>query len=215
MTIAISIIVSIVYVVNEILQLRKKRSYGFEVPHLALFIGKLVFMVALINAFFVILALYKGISTIMIILLALILVYTFITQRTVFGRHIYALGGNEKAAKLSGIKTQRVLFLVYVNMALLASFAGIVVAGRLNAATPKAGTGFELDAIASCFIGGASTTGGAGTVFGTIVGAFIMGVLNNAMSILGISVDWQQAIKGLVLLIAVAFDIVTKARAND
>ncbi len=215
LTIAISIIVSIVYVVNEILQLRKKRSYGFEVPPLALFIGKLVFMVALINAFFVILALYKGISTIMIILLALILVYTFITQRTVFGRHIYALGGNEKAAKLSGIKTQRVLFLVYVNMALLASFAGIVIAGRLNAATPKAGTGFELDAIASCFIGGASTTGGAGTVFGTIVGAFIMGVLNNAMSILGISVDWQQAIKGLVLLIAVAFDIVTKARAND
>ena len=120
-----------------------------------------------------------------------------------------------KKAKLSGIKTQRVLFLVYVNMALLASFAGIVVAGRLNAATPKAGTGFELDAIASCFIGGASTTGGAGTVFGTIVGAFIMGVLNNAMSILGISVDWQQAIKGLVLLIAVAFDIMTKARAND
>lgn len=215
LTIAISIIVSIVYVVNEILQLRKKRSYGFEVPPLALFIGKLVFMVALINAFFVILALYKGISTIMIILLALILVYTFITQRTVFGRHIYALGGNEKAAKLSGIKTQRVLFLVYVNMALLASFAGIVIAGRLNAATPKAGTGFELDAIASCFIGGASTTGGAGTVFGTIVGAFIMGVLNNAMSILGISVDWQQAIKGLVLLIAVAFDIMTKARAND
>ncbi len=151
----------------------------------------------------------------MLILLALIFIYTFITQKTVLGRHIYALGGNEKAAKLSGIKTRRVLFLVYVNIALLASFAGIVIAGRLNAATPKAGTGFELDAVAACFIGGASTTGGAGTVFGTIVGALIMGVLNNAMSILGISVDWQQAIKGLVLLVAVAFDIITKARSNN
>lgn len=215
LTIAISIIVSIVYIVSEIIQLRKKRSYGFEVPSPFMFIAKIVFIVAMINAFFVILALYKGISTIMLILLALILIYTFITQKTVFGRHIYALGGNEKAAKLSGIKTRRVLFLVYVNMAVLASFAGIVIAGRLNAATPKAGTGFELDAIASCFIGGASTSGGAGTVFGTIVGALIMGVLNNAMSILGISVDWQQAIKGLVLLIAVAFDIITKARSNS
>jgi putative multiple sugar transport system permease protein len=215
LTIAIGVILSIAYVVNEIMKLRKKRSYGFEVPSTIMFVVKLIFIVALINAIFVILALYKGISTIMLILLALIFIYTFITQKTVLGRHIYALGGNEKAAKLSGIKTRRVLFLVYVNIALLASFAGIVIAGRLNAATPKAGTGFELDAVAACFIGGASTTGGAGTVFGTIVGALIMGVLNNAMSILGISVDWQQAIKGLVLLVAVAFDIITKARSNN
>lgn len=215
LTIAIGVILSIAYVVNEIMKLRKKRSYGFEVPSTIMFVVKLIFIIALINAIFVILALYKGISTIMLILLALIFIYTFITQKTVLGRHIYALGGNEKAAKLSGIKTRRVLFLVYVNIALLASFAGIVIAGRLNAATPKAGTGFELDAVAACFIGGASTTGGAGTVFGTIVGALIMGVLNNAMSILGISVDWQQAIKGLVLLVAVAFDIITKARSNN
>ena len=139
----------------------------------------------------------------------------FITKKTVFGRHIYATGGNEKAARLSGIKTNRVLFLVYVNIAVLASFAGVIISGRLNAATPKAGTGFELDAVAACFIGGASTTGGSGTVFGTIVGALIMGVLNNGMSILGISVDWQQAIKGIVLLFAVAFDIITKKRSNN
>jgi len=145
-------------------------------------------------------------------LIALIIIYTFITQRTIAGRHIYALGGNEKAARLSGVKTQKVMFWVYTNMGLLAALAGLVVAGRLNAATPKAGTGFELDAIAACFIGGASASGGVGTVVGTIVGGLVMGVLNNGMSIMGVSVDWQQTIKGLVLLGAVSFDVYTKSR---
>jgi putative multiple sugar transport system permease protein len=150
----------------------------------------------------------------MIILIVLIAIYTVITNRTTFGRHIYAMGGNAKAATLSGINTKRVLFIVYANMGLLAAFAGIVIAGRLNAATPKAGQSFELDAIASCFIGGASTTGGVSTIFGTIIGALIMGVLNNGMSIMGVSVDWQQTIKGMVLLFAVAFDFYTKRRAG-
>jgi putative multiple sugar transport system permease protein len=145
-------------------------------------------------------------------LIGLIIIYTFITQRTIAGRHIYALGGNEKAARLSGVKTQKVMFWVYTNMGLLAALAGLVVAGRLNAATPKAGTGFELDAIAACFIGGASASGGVGTVVGTIVGGLVMGVLNNGMSIMGVSVDWQQTIKGLVLLGAVSFDVYTKSR---
>jgi putative multiple sugar transport system permease protein len=215
LTIVIGIVLSVIFVINEILQNKKKQRFGFEVPPKFQTTAKLIFSVVIINAIFVVLALYKGISTIMLILLALILVYTFITKKTVFGRHIYATGGNEKAARLSGIKTNRVLFLVYVNIAVLASFAGVIISGRLNAATPKAGTGFELDAVAACFIGGASTTGGSGTVFGTIVGALIMGVLNNGMSILGISVDWQQAIKGIVLLFAVAFDIITKKRSNN
>ncbi|MDR0486821.1 MAG: sugar ABC transporter permease, partial [Treponema sp.] len=118
-------------------------------------------------------------------------------------------GGNQLAARLSGIKTNRVFFWVYVNMSVLAALAGIVYAGRLNAASPKAGVGFELDAIASCFIGGASASGGIGTVPGAIIGALVMGVMNNGMSIMGIGIDWQQAIKGLVLILAVAFDMLS------
>lgn len=144
----------------------------------------------------------------------LVLIYSFITNKTIPGRHIYAFGGNPKAAKLSGVKTKKVLFWVYVNMGFLAALAGIVFTGRLNSATPKAGNGFELDAIASCFIGGASTTGGIGTVVGAIVGGLLMGVLNNGMSIMGVSIDWQQAIKGFVLLAAVAFDVYSKSKSR-
>jgi len=140
--------------------------------------------------------------------------YTFVTDKTIPGRHIYAYGGNPKAARLSGIKTKRVLFWVYVNMGVLAALAGIVFTGRLNSATPKGGYGFELDAIAACFIGGASTTGGIGTVVGAIVGGLLMGVLNNGMSIMGVSIDWQQAIKGFVLLIAVGFDVISKIKSK-
>ena len=189
-------------------------KYGFEVVPGWLEAGKVIFLVLAINLFTFSLADYNGIPIVLILLLFLIALYTFITQRTIFGRHIYALGGNEKAAKLSGVKTQRVMFLVYTNMGMLAALAGLVVAGRLNAATPKAGTMFELDAIASCFIGGASAAGGIGTVIGAIVGGLVMGVLNNGMSIMGVSVDWQQTIKGLVLLGAVFFDVVTKNRAQ-
>ena len=124
------------------------------------------------------------------------------------------MGGNEKAAKLSGVNTKRVMFLVYTNMGMLAALAGLVVAGRLNAATPKAGTMFELDAIAACFIGGASASGGIGTIIGAIIGGLVMGVLNNGMSIMGVSVDWQQAIKGMVLLLAVLFDVITKNKSK-
>jgi putative multiple sugar transport system permease protein len=148
-------------------------------------------------------------------LLAVIyLIYNFFTSQTVYGRHLYAMGGNRKAAELSGIKAKELLFAVFVNMAFLSALSGIVFAGRLNAATPKAGGGWELDAIAACFIGGASTTGGVGTVGGAIIGGLIMGVLNNGMSIVGINVDWQQVIKGVVLLIAVLFDTYSKNRAK-
>jgi len=161
------------------------------------------------------LSMYNGIPIILLVLVGLVLVYSFITQRTIPGRHIYALGGNAKAAKLSGVKTAWVNFFVFVNMGVLAAFAALVVAGRLNAATPKAGDGFELDAIAACYIGGASTSGGIGTVVGTIVGGLVMGVLNNGMSIMGVSVDWQKVIKGLVLLGAVCFDVYTKNRSQS
>jgi putative multiple sugar transport system permease protein len=138
------------------------------------------------------------------------LVYDFVASKTTIGRRIYALGGNEKAARLSGIRTERLTFYTFINMGVLAALAGLIFAARLNTATPKAGLGFELDVIAACFIGGASASGGVGKVLGAVIGAFIMGVMNNGMSIMGIGIDWQQVIKGLVLLAAVCFDVYNK-----
>lgn len=155
---------------------------------------------------------FKGLPLILILLALLIAVYSFVCNRMVIGRHIYALGGNENAAKLSGIKTKWVRFLVFVNMGLMAAVAGLVFSARLNCAAPSAGVSFELDAIAACYIGGASATGGIGTIVGAVVGGLVMGTLNNGMSILGIGIDWQQMIKGLVLLIAVAFDIYNQSK---
>lgn len=212
--IAAGILLSLAYILLEFNGIRNKKKYNFETLPLGFTIVKIGVIVIAINALTVILSAYKGIPWILVLIVGLIVIYTFVTQKTIAGRHIYALGGNEKAAKLSGIKTKRVMFWVYVNMGVLAALAGLVVAGRLNAATPKAGTNFELDAIAACFIGGASASGGIGTIIGAIIGALVMGVLNNGMSMMGIGIDWQQAIKGLVLLAAVAFDVYTKSKAN-
>ncbi len=156
------------------------------------------------------LASYNGLPNVLIALFLLIALYTFITRRSVIGRRIYALGGNVRAAKLSGVKTERLVFYTFINMGMLAALAGMIFTARLNAATPKAGNGFELDVIAAAFIGGASASGGVGTVIGAVIGAFVMGVMNNGMSIIGIGIDWQQAIKGLVLLFAVFFDVLNK-----
>jgi putative multiple sugar transport system permease protein len=156
---------------------------------------------------------YKGLPNVLIVMFALIVFYTFITTQTTIGRRIYALGGNEKAAKLSGVRTQRLVFLTFVNMGVLAALGGLVVTARLNSATAKAGTNFELDAIAACFIGGASASGGVGTIIGAVIGAFVMGVMNNGMSIVGVDVAWQQVIKGAVLLLAVFFDVYNKSKA--
>ncbi|MDF2595323.1 MAG: transporter permease [Clostridia bacterium] len=213
-TIIIGVIISVIYVISQLNKRKNTLKYNFEVSSKSWFIVQLIFIIVVINLFTYWLASYKGIPTVLILLAVLIAIYTFVTNKTVPGRHIYAFGGNEKAAKLSGVKTNKVLFWVYVNMSVLSALAGIVFAGRLNAATPKAGVNFELDAIAACYIGGASASGGIGTVFGCIIGGLIMGVLNNGMSILGISIDWQQAIKGFVLLLAVAFDVYTKNKAK-
>ena len=153
---------------------------------------------------------YRGLPNVLVVMGVLIALYTFVTTRTTIGRRIYAMGGNEKAAKLSGINTERLTFLAFVNMGMLAALAGLIFAARLNTATPKAGVGFELDVIAAVFIGGASMSGGVGKIVGAVVGACIMGVMNNGMSILGIGIDYQQVIKGLVLLAAVIFDVYNK-----
>lgn len=192
--------------------LRNKKQYIVE-PVWVL-AAKLAVVSSAIVWLFYTLASYRGVPVVLIILGIILLVYNFITLNTVIGRHLYALGGNEKAARLSGVKTNKLLFLAYVNMGLLAAIAGIVFAARLNSASPQAGSGFELDAIGACFIGGASASGGVGTVGGTLIGAMIMGVLNNGMSIMGISSNIQQVVKGLVLLGAVAFDVSSKNRIN-
>jgi putative multiple sugar transport system permease protein len=170
-------------------------------------------LAAVIMEFAFLLADARGLPIVGLILFALIAIYTFIMSRTVFGRHVYAIGGNVDAATMSGVNTKRVDFLVMTNMGLLAGLAGLVTTARLTAANPKAGVNFELDAIAAAFIGGAAVTGGVGTVVGAIIGGLVMGVLNNGMSLRGVSIDWQQAIKGLVLLGAVAFDVWNKKRA--
>ncbi len=158
------------------------------------------------------LASFRGLPNVLIILALLTSVFAFFTENMTTGRRIYALGGNEKAAKLSGIKTNWLVFLTFCNMGVLAALAGMIVAARLNSATPGAGTGFELDVIAAVFIGGASMSGGVGKILGAVVGALILGVMNNGMSIMGIGIDYQQVIKGLVLLIAVIFDVYNKSR---
>nr|WP_246364144.1 multiple monosaccharide ABC transporter permease [Anoxybacillus tepidamans] len=213
-TLVIGLLLSVLLVWLEIRKRNNQKKYGFDVSPTVVFAAKLVGIVAVINIFSYVLATYEGIPNILIILATLIVVYSFVANKTIVGRHIYAIGGNEKAAQLSGVKTKRVTFWVFVNMGVLAALSGLIFAARLNAATPKAGNLFELDAIAACFIGGASAYGGIGTVSGAIIGGLVMGVMNNGMSLLGLGIDWQQAIKGLVLLAAVAFDIYNKNKAS-
>ena len=189
-----------------------RAKHGMEnEPYVLFWVKNLVFA-AMIAAFSYLLASYRGLPNVLIVMLVLMLVYDFVTSKTTVGRRIYALGGNEKAARLSGINTERLTFYTFINMGLLAAVAGLIFAARLNTATPKAGLGFELDVIAACFIGGASASGGVGKVLGAVIGAFIMGVMNNGMSIMGIGIDWQQVIKGLVLLAAVFFDVYNKKK---
>jgi putative multiple sugar transport system permease protein len=177
------------------------------------FIGRNILIAAGFILFSYLLSSYKGLPNVLIVMFALIAAYAFITSSTTIGRRIYALGGNEKAARLSGIRTERLTFYTFMNMGVLAGLAGLIFAARLNTATPKAGLGFELDVIAAVFIGGASASGGVGKVIGAVIGAFIMGVMNNGMSILGIGIDLQQVIKGLVLLAAVCIDVYYKKKS--
>lgn len=190
---------------------RRKKNL-FEVESMAAFAFKAVFTAVVFLGATYIFASYQGYPIILIVLGVIVAAYGFLTNKTVAGRQIYATGGNKKAAELSGIKTKKITFWVFVNMGMMAALAGLVLAARLNAATPQAGTSMELDAMAAVYFGGASTSGGIGTVMGAIVGGLVMGVLNNGMSILGVGVDWQQAIKGLILLLAVVLDIYNKKK---
>jgi putative multiple sugar transport system permease protein len=212
-TIVIGIILAIVLVLMDLQARKNQRKYGFEVTPTSIFILKNVIVTIGIMALCYLLASYKGLPNVLVLLFALITFYSFITSQTVIGRRIYAMGGNEKAARLSGVNTPLLLFGTFVNMGVLAALGGLIVAARLNSATPNAGDGMELDVIAACYIGGASPSGGIGKVIGAVVGAFIIGVLNNGMSIMGLGIDWQKVVKGMVLLVAVLFDVSQKNKS--
>jgi len=213
-TLGIGAVAIVGIVVQQLRSRRGRMAYGQDVEPRVWFIVKLLLIAAAIAAFFYALAAAKGIPVTLLILGVLVVIYTTVANRTVFGRHVFAIGGNRLAAELSGIKTRSVDFWLFVNMGVLAAIAGIVFTARLNIAGPQAGTGFELEAISAAFIGGAAVQGGIGTISGAIIGGFIIGVLNNGMSILGIGSDWQQAVKGMVLLLAVAFDVYNKRRSG-
>ncbi|GGI09881.1 multiple monosaccharide ABC transporter permease [Isoptericola cucumis] len=190
-----------------------KIAYQQTVESLPLFVVKLVVLAAVVMWFAYQLASSRGLPVVLIILAALTIVYALVTQKSVFGRHVYAIGGNQHAAELSGVKVKKINFWVFVNMGLLASVAGIVYSSRVNGAQPAAGNMFELDAIAACFIGGASTSGGVGRVGGALIGGLIMAVMSNGMQLMGVPTSVQPIVKGLVLLLAVAFDIYNRRRA--
>ncbi|WP_159795890.1 multiple monosaccharide ABC transporter permease [Puerhibacterium puerhi] len=193
---------------------RKGRiAYQQVVESMPLFVLKIVAVAAVVMWFGYQLASSRGLPNILILLAILIIVYTLVTQKSVFGRHVYAVGGNLHAAELSGVKVKKINFWIFVNMGFLAAVAGIVYSSRMNGAQPGAGNMFELDAIAACFIGGASTTGGVGRVGGAMIGGLIMAVMSNGMQLMGVPQSIQQVVKGLVLLLAVAFDIWNKRRA--
>jgi putative multiple sugar transport system permease protein len=210
---ALTAVVPVLLLIFGVRDRAKRFQFGVEAEPLAIFVGKHVATFAILLFLGYQLSSYKGLPNVLIIMAVLIAAYAFLTQNMTIGRRIYAMGGNEKAAQLSGIDTRRLRFYSFINMGVLAALAGLVFAARLNTATPKAGVGFELDVIAACFIGGASPAGGVGKVTGAVIGAFIMGVMNNGMSIVGIGIDWQQVIKGLVLLAAVIFDVYNKTKA--
>ncbi|WP_089101470.1 multiple monosaccharide ABC transporter permease [Streptomyces hyaluromycini] len=214
-TLLLGIVLIAAVVWQEFRDRRRQQEFSLDVLPTRLFLVKLVALGAAILVLTLLLASYKGAPIVLIVLGALVVGYGYVMRNAVFGRHIYAIGGNLPAAKLSGVKDKKVTFYVFLNMGVLAALAGLVVAARLNAASPKAGDGFELEAIASSFIGGASMSGGVGTILGAIIGGLVLGVLNNGMNLLSVGTDWQQVIKGLALLVAVGFDVWNKRKSGS
>ncbi len=213
-TMIITVGLCLLYSAGVMLSRIKKQRKGYEVEPFSSLIFKIVIVVFALVGSGWLLGHNKGVPVILILLVVIVSVYAFIANETTTGRRLYALGGNEKAAKLSGVNTNRLVFLTYVNMGFLSAIAALVCVARFNSAAPTAGTGYELDAIGACFIGGASAYGGVGTIGGAVIGAVFMGVLNNGMSILGIDANWQRTVKGGVLLLAVVIDVLSKKRAR-
>ena len=210
--IAVAAVVTVGLILSELANIKTNNKYGFANIVPWQMIAKDAVILLIVWFFFTRLGMYNGIPVQLVVLGVIVAIYHFVTSKTVAGRQIYAMGGNAKAARLSGINTKHVFFWVYVNMGVLASIAGIVLSARQGGANPKMGDGIEMDAIASCYIGGAAASGGVGTIIGAAVGALVMGVLNNGMSMCGMSTDLQKVVKGAVLLGAVVLDVTTKKK---
>ena len=211
-TIIITLVAILAYIILEIISRRNKIRKNYTVQSTGSFFAKLIILSIVIFIIGQFLARDRGLPVVLILLGVIIAAYSYFTQNTVPGRYLYAIGGNEKAARLSGVNTKNVMFFAYTNMGFIAAIAAFVTIARMNSAQPTSGQNYEMDAIASCFIGGASAYGGTGTVGGAVIGAIFMGVLNNGMSILGVDMNWQRAVKGLVLLLAVLFDVYSKTK---
>ncbi|KOG33390.1 multiple monosaccharide ABC transporter permease [Streptomyces resistomycificus] len=214
-TLLLGLALLVFVILQEVRDRKRQQEFSLDVLPRNIFLLKLVSIGSAVLVVTLLLASYKGAPIILLILGALVVGYGYVMRNAVFGRHIYAIGGNLPAAKLSGVKDKKVTFLVFLNMGVLAALAGLAIAARLNAASPKAGLNYELEAIASAFIGGASMSGGVGTVLGAIIGGLVLGVLNNGMNLLSVGSDWQQVIKGLALLAAVGFDVWNKRKSGS
>lgn len=214
-TLIVAAICVLVLVIFSSISRGNRRRKGYDVPALSGFIAKLIILSGVIIAIAIFLALDKGLPVVLILLAIIVGVYSYYTQNTVPGRYLYAIGGNAKAAKLSGVNTDNVMMFAYTNNGFIAAIAALVIIARFNSASPTIGNSYEMDAIASCFIGGASAYGGTGKVSGAVIGAVFMGVLNNGMSILGVDSNWQKAVKGIVLLLAVIIDVVSKKKKTS
>ncbi|BBC36726.1 Sugar ABC transporter permease [Streptomyces graminofaciens] len=215
LTLLLGIVLIAFVVLQEVRDRKRQQEFSLDTLPTNIFLLKLVAIVSALLVVTMLLASYKGAPIVLIILGVLVVGYGYVMRNSIFGRHIYAIGGNLPAAKLSGVKDKKVTFYVFLNMGVLAALAGLVIAARLNAANPKAGLSYELEAIASAFIGGASMSGGVGTVLGAIIGGVVLGVLNNGMNLLSVGSDWQQVIKGLALLAAVGFDVWNKRKSGS
>ncbi|MBI9099371.1 MAG: sugar ABC transporter permease [Spirochaetaceae bacterium] len=212
--IIVGLIVIIFLLFIALRERNKKIRNNFHVLPVQYFIGKQVFLIALILVMSVQFAQYRGIPIVFIILAITVAIFTFMTKNTIFGRYIYAVGGNSKSAKLSGINSENITFFVHVIMGGLCGLSGILFTAYMNSALPDAGDLFELEAIAASFIGGASASGGIGTIIGAIMGGLIMGIINNGMSLMNIGANWQYVVKALVLLLAVWYDIYTRKKSG-
>ena len=210
----IGIVVAVAIVVFTVFSRAKKAKKGYELTPAGIAFGQVIAIDVLIIAYCWELAHYKGIPIMLLWILLVVFIYTFITSKTAFGRHFYAVGGNEKATKLSGIDTRKVYFAAYCSMSILAGFSGLLMAARIGSVSGDTGMSYEMDAIGACFIGGASAYGGTGTVPGIVVGAILLGVINQGMSIYGLDNNWQYVIKGIVLLVAVVFDVVSNHKTG-
>jgi putative multiple sugar transport system permease protein len=214
LTLILGAIGIVAYVFGEINGRRKKQAYGFEVLPGAIFVLKLLFVAALLGLVTWVLAGYNGLSWTAVIVLVVVAVYSFITTRTVLGRHIYAVGGNPEAAELSGISVKRITYIVFASMGLMSALSAILFTSRLQSATTTAGTLFELDAIAAAYVGGVSAAGGVGSVFGSLIGALVMGSLTSGMNLMGVDISVQYIARGAVLALAVIFDAATRRRGG-